>query len=80
MKPLKPFPKKLVGGLVGLGVPILRKAIKSRAHFDIAELEPLAVVSKCSPPVLFIQGICAQPFISEQEDLVEMTSFHPRER
>jgi hypothetical protein len=48
-----------VGGLLGLGIPILRKAIKIRAEFDISDLEPVAVAPKCSVPAIFIQGPAA---------------------
>lgn len=53
---IKQIPKKVVGGLLGLGIPILRKAIKARAEFDISDLEPIAMAPKCSVPAIFIQG------------------------
>jgi hypothetical protein len=51
----------VVGGLLGLGIPILRKAIKARAEFDITDLEPIAMAPKCSVPAIFIQGLTSGP-------------------
>lgn len=58
---IKQIPKKVVGGLLGLGIPILRKAIKARAEFDISDLEPIAMAPKCSVPAIFIQGLTSFP-------------------
>ena len=58
---IKQIPKKVVGGLLGLGIPILRKAIKARAEFDISDLEPIAMAPKCSVPAIFIQGLTSLP-------------------
>jgi len=38
---------------VGLGLRMVRSSVRSRAHFDINDLEPIANASKCFVPALF---------------------------
>lgn len=41
---------------------MVRKSIKARAGFDIADLEPIDLAPKCTVPAIFIQGFLLPVF------------------
>eukprot|EP01117_Protostelium_nocturnum_P005497 TRINITY_DN1989_c0_g1_i3.p1 TRINITY_DN1989_c0_g1~~TRINITY_DN1989_c0_g1_i3.p1 ORF type:complete len:181 (-),score=51.14 TRINITY_DN1989_c0_g1_i3:222-764(-) len=42
--------------MVSLGLKFIRKSIRTKAKFDINDLEPIAAVEKCYIPALFVHG------------------------
>jgi len=54
--------------LIGLGLKIVRGTIKTKAKFDINDLEPVKFVDKCFIPVLFAHGISDEFILPHHTD------------
>ncbi|KAL6077666.1 Serine aminopeptidase S33, variant 2 [Balamuthia mandrillaris] len=51
-----PIPNFVRGGVMGVGMKMIRNSIQKKAGFDIKDLSPIDVVKHCRVPALFIHG------------------------